>query len=487
MDRPPPAASGLAQRSLTSFTWTAFAGLVTLPVSFVQTVLLARLLPVEFFGLFGGLAALVSLSYPLAEFGLSAAVLHRAPETQDEDRAMAVFFTLRLLFSAVWAVVLLVPAVLALTGLRRDVLVVLVLTTLVHRLAVTGQLVLIRRVEHRRLAVIDILQTVLVFLISVTVAALTGSVWALTVAPLIQAGLNWFVLAVYRPVWRPRLAWDPPAMRYFLGFGGRMVGGNFLAIALDYIDDLWTNLSLGDTALGLYSRAYRFANYPRSILAEPVNTVTTGMYAELKGERALLSRTFFRINALLVRSGFLLAGWLALIAPHFIVIFLGEKWLPMLVAFRLMLIYTLLDPIKLTVANVLFASGQPERATLARVVQFVTLIAGLFILGPRYGIAGVALAVDLMLVVGIVLLLVFARRHVDFSVLRLFAAPTLALAVGLIAGAFAGRAAFAGGSDWLALVAISLTFVAAYSTVLLALERGEIIEMVQWGMARLRK
>jgi hypothetical protein len=73
---------------------------------------------------------------------------------------------------------------------------------------------------------------------------------------------------------------------------------------------------------------------------------------------------------------------------------------------------------------------------------------GLLVLGPSLGIAGVALAVDAMLVVGIALLLWQAREYVDFSLWTLFAAPGIALVLGM--GGARGAITLPGilGSPW---------------------------------------
>lgn len=222
-------------------------------------------------------------------------------------------------------------------------------------------------------------------------------------------------------------------MRYFLRFGSRVLVAGLLAQALDRVDDLWAGLYLGETLLGFYSRAYQFATYPRKILATPVNAVAGGTYAELKEDRTSLSKAFFRVNALLVRSGFLVAGLLALIAPEFIRLVLGTKWPPMLSAFCLVLVFTLFDSLKGTIADLVrMGVGKPEQVVQARLAQLVVLVLGLFVLGPRLGIAGVALAVDAMLVVGIMFLLWRARAYVDFSLPRLFAVPGLAVCLGTL-------------------------------------------------------
>jgi O-antigen/teichoic acid export membrane protein len=201
-------------------------------------------------------------------------------------------------------------------------------------------------------------------------------------------------------------------------------------------------------------------------------------YAELKRDRQRLSRSFFRVNAFLVRSGFFLAGLLGLVAPEFIHLLLGEKWLPMLGVFRLMLVFTLFDPIKSTVARLFIAVGKPEQVVKARFIQLLVLLGGLYFLGSPLGITGVALAVDLMLVVGIVILLWQARPFVDFSPIRLFFGPGLALTVGLIAASVAGGRPEIADVDWQTGLAKFVVFSSIYGVILLALERRQFSEIL---------
>jgi O-antigen/teichoic acid export membrane protein len=108
----------------------------------------------------------------------------------------------------------------------------------------------------------------------------------------------------------------------------------------------------------------------------------------------------------------------------------------------------------------------------------LVMIAGLFALGPSLGITGVALAVDLMLVVGIVALLWQARAYVDFSPRRMFLVPTLALVLGLAAGWAAAAIPGVADSLWLSGIVKTAAFLVAYAAVLLLLEADQIPMLV---------
>ena len=464
----------LARRSITSATWNIISSLAKVIVLFVRSVLLARLLPVETFGVYALAGSIVGLSVVITSFGMGEAFLHRAPETEDEGQAAAVHFTLKSIFILIWAAVLTTGALLFTSGETRIALLLLTITTGGIQLAQTPQLILARRIVHRRLALLSLLNALLTSLAALVLAWRGVMLWALLATDLVSLVLNIVILYIWRPVWRPRLAWSPQVMRYFLRFGSPNFMAAVLSTALDKADDLWTGFYLGQTPLGLYSRAYRFATYPRSVLAAPISTVVGGTYAELKGHRLRLSQAFFRVNAFLVRSGFLLAGLLALIAPEFIRLVLGAKWLPMLVAFRLMLVFTLLDPINSTVGSLFAAVGRPEQLVRARLVQLAVLLIGLFVFGPRWNIAGVALAVDMMLVTGIGLLLWQARTHVDFSFRRLFAVPMLALAFSMAIARAAIIIPGVLGSDWRTGVVKVVVFSLLYVGTSLLLDREQI-------------
>jgi len=243
-----------------------------------------------------------------------------------------------------------------------------------------------------------------------------------------------FVLYIWEPVWRPKFNWNISTLKYYFRFGVKQLLANLLNNALDRTDDIWVKTYLGSGSLGFYSKAYSFALYPGKILANPVYKVIGGAYAEVSDDRAQLSEAFARVNSMLIRSGFLLVGGIALIAPEFVVIVLGEKWLPMVMTFRLMLPFTLFDPMKNTMDNLFVAVGKPEINVRIRIIQFSVMVIGLFVFGRIWNIEGIALAVDLMMLLGITLILIQAKKYVDISLRKMFAMPMVALIIGAAVG-----------------------------------------------------
>ena len=465
---------GTFSRSITSVRWNMLGNVVFIILGAIQTVILARLLPVDVFGVYALANSIIWLTGMIANMGMGGAFVHRADETADEDRAAAVMFSLKCIYTAIWALLLLGGTwLLSNDVLFRLAMTVLTLANAVRHLTQTPNTLLVRRIQHKRLAMIQISNSVLTFICAVGLALAGLDLWALLISGVVTAVVYSVGLYLWKPVWKPYFAWDASIRRYYWSFGLRNMAARVLLYALDKLDDLWTGWLLGDTALGFYSQAYTFATYPRLVLAESVKTVIAGTYADLKQQRQKLADAFTLSNGLIIRFGFLLAGGLALVAPEFIQLLLGEKWLPMLDTFRLMLLFTMLDPIRESTANLFIAVGKPEIIVQTRLIQLGVLVIGLLTLTPLLAIQGVALAVVAMLFVGIAHMLRLAAQEIDYSLREIFLVPGLALTGGLLAG-YLLIPALALSSVAGLFLAKGLIFTLVYGSIWILLERDKL-------------
>ena len=309
--------------------------------------------------------------------------------------------------------------------------------------------------------------------------ALAGwGVWSLVIG---EQGTSVLVSAVglwtVRRVWKMRLVFSRRIAKHYFRFGFHIMVSRQLTYWLDQFDDFWTGTALGDSALGFYSKAYEFARYPRRVVAQPLQDVFYATYARLQDDRTRLSKAYYRVSSLVVRIGFLFSLVFILVATEFVTIFLGAKWLPMVTTFQLMVVYCLLDPLIVTSGRLATAVGHPEVLTKTKVLQLVAFIP-LVIAGARlYGIEGVALATDVMVSVGFVLIIRQLRRFVDFSLVRMFAVPVL----GLVLAGF-GSLSIAHLLDpqgiWPAFLIKGSTAAVIYLSTLFFLERTEYQRML---------
>jgi O-antigen/teichoic acid export membrane protein len=448
---------------------------ITLVLGFARSVLVLRLLLPADVGVVAIALVLVNFIGTLATFGLNAALVQR---DKAEPEAVSTHFVLRAILVALSfgatvlciplfrllypGVPLLIPVVLGVAGVR-------VLAALYS----TPMVLLQRRLAYRRLAALDVLSSAAMLVVAPLLAWRGWGPWSLVVGEqLTGTVVSMIGLWLYRPPWRLSTTLSRPIASQYLRFGRVILANVELNFLLDQFDDFWVGKALGATAAGFYSKAYEFARYPRRIIAMPLQPVFFSAYARLQSDRRRLSQAYHRLNSFVVRAGFLFSMILVLVAPEFIELLLTAKWLPMVNTFRLMVVYSLLDPLIVTAGNLTIAVGHPTILTRIKLVQAAVFVPAVIVFAARWGIDGVAVAADLMLLVGITSILYQVRRFVDFSLKSLFRYPLIALVLGGAGGWLAGQAV-GPANLWLSLIAKAGVAGSLYVAVLLLFEHAE--------------
>jgi O-antigen/teichoic acid export membrane protein len=144
---------------------------------------------------------------------------------------------------------------------------------------------------------------------------------------------------------------------------------------------------------------------------------------------------------------------------------------------RLLSFFALLDPVRTSLGSLFVAVGKPGVLLRVRLAQLGVLLVGLITLGTRWGTMGVALAVNLMLLVGLAQMVWTARRYVDFSLRTMLLAPTLALTVGVLLALAPLLWSDWQPAAWLSGLTKGVLFTAGYGAVMLLMERREMMEI----------
>ena len=331
---------GLSQKVIRGSAYSVSASIVTLILGFTRAILLARFLVPAHFGVVALALFYVGLASQLRALGLDQAIIHH----QDtEEKFLRTYFTLRLVTSI--GALLVLAAVAPLLAkfyphmpLFLWILLAFIGVEVVHTLVYTQESMLRKVLAFRQLALTDVVASITMTAVAPLLAWHGWGAWALVSEQasglLVRLVMTWGVF----PQWHPWFGWDKSIVKWFLQYGKSVWSVGNLNFVLDHFDDFWIGTILGKTPLGYYSRAYEFARYPRRVVANPLVGMFMPIFARLQHDRLNLSRAFYRVAYIILRTGILVAGAFALVMPEFIHLIIGDKWQPMLLVFRLMLI-----------------------------------------------------------------------------------------------------------------------------------------------------
>lgn len=240
--------------------------------------------------------------------------------------------------------------------------------------------------------------------------ALMGfGMWAIVLPKLLVAPI-WVVVTRYGHDWRPASRWWPAnglvGWREALGFSRHVLAVELMTTVQANVDNLIVGLTLGVEALGVYYFAF---NAGLGITLGLVNAFGSAIYPHLcqvVGDRVQLAA---RYRQALRTSGLILVPLVlaqVLLAPIYVPLVFGEKWVVATPVLMLICLSALPRPFANACSQLLKAIGRPDIEPRWQLALTVLLIAGVF-LGSRFGIVGVAVAV--LAVQGIVLTLFCLR------------------------------------------------------------------------------
>jgi len=273
------------------------------------------------------------------------------------------------------------------------------------------------------------------FFVSVIFVIIFQNVWVL-VAGKITGELTrlvfGYVLSPYRP--SPRL--NIGKARELCNFG-RWVS---LVYVISYIvaqgDSLFVGRVLGTLQLGIYRLASTISNLPSSEITGVITQVMFPAYSKLTGNRQRLQEVFLKtLHITMVFSVFITVIIMCLI-HDFTMLFLGEKWLPIVFVTQILVISGLIRSLQALAGAMFQAIGRPKMDTICQFLRLSVFILILVVVGKNMGLRGVALAVLISMFVTCIASYLFTVKLLGINRMELFNVA-LAPAIGAI-GAYTG-------------------------------------------------
>lgn len=441
MSERPESSATLSSRTISAAQWRLASAVVQGGLQFGITIVLARLLPPEDFGLVALAFVVVGFATMLSDLGLGPAVVQHNPLT---ERHLRVSFTSSMLIGTALAVLFWAAAPLFALVLRSTEVVAVMRWQawlfVFSGLGTTARAVLQRSLDFRGLFFVNLASYGIGYaVVSVALAWMGFGVWSLVAGALMQHLLGGVLpLLQVRHSIRPLLARGE--FRDLIGFGF----GATLNRVVSYLslngDNFVVGRWLGPALLGLYARAYHLSALPLSYVSNVTWSVMFPAYAEIRSDRPRMRRAYLQaVQFIALVGGPIMAG-MVIAAPHLVVGLYGSQWVGAVVPLQLFCAAAVFRTIYHASGAVTHALGELY-AEFRRQVVYATLVAVGAVLGTRYGIIGVAAGVGVAILYMYLAMAALVIRLTDCRWRDFFAVqvPGLLLAALVAAAALAAR------------------------------------------------
>lgn len=472
-------AGDVTQRSVRGSVTTFGAQGARFVLQTLTTVVLARLLSPDDFGLVAMVALVMGFAQVFKDAGLSTATIQRPSITEDQVSAL---FWVNIAVSVALMMVVSISSPLVAAFFHRPelvpVTVALSVTFFVGGLSIQHDALLRRRLQFGALAVIQVVSQLTNLVVAVTVAMMpsTQKYWALVAGALASTACATVLTFYYCPL-VPSRARKGSGVRAILSFGGQLMTFEFVNYFARNLDNLLVGRSLGSSPLGLYSKAYQLFMLPITQIRTPLSQVALPALSRLRGEGERYRRFYVRIVEVTAALTVPLTVYCLIEASFLVRVLLGGQWMGAVRTFQILAIAGIVQPTASTVGLVMVSQGRADRQLKNGLVNSLVLALA-FVIGLPFGIEGVAAGFTVGSLIVVVPMLYYGFHETpirvgDFarSVWPSVLAGVISGGLGLLAGVAAGRE-----SAW-GHIALASVFVLAYMA--FTLPRRSVQEGIQ--------
>ena len=386
---PPQKPKPADQTMVRAMAWTGAGRWATQLLTWVSTIVVARILAPSDYGLIGMATIYIGLVAVVSEFGLGQAVI-TLREMSGKQVAQLNSLSIAagcLLFGISCA---------AASPLGKffhspklpPVVVLMSLSFLISGTQVVPDALLQNDLRFKLLASFDTARALVQSLTTVMLALLGFGYWSLAFGTL--AGV--VVAAAMAVIARPHsLAWPRwKEIKHALGFSGDVLGSRVAWYAYSNSDFLVAGRMLGQAPLGAYTIAWTIASTPVEKITNMITRVTPAFFSAVQDDKPHLRRYLLAITDGLALLTFPASLGMALVADQFVLVVLGPKWVTAIIPLQLLALYAAMRSITTVFPNMLFAMRH------SRFVMWNTVIAAIvfptaFYYSSRWGTTGIGM------------------------------------------------------------------------------------------------
>jgi len=382
----------LARRTSWAVVWKGLEVGGNRAFSLIRTLILAKLLVPDDFGLLAAGIVTMDVATQITNIGIREAVIQqRAPSREVYDTA----WTLDLVRAALVAMALILAApLIAAYGFGEpraaNIIRVVAFAPLLDRLASVEVLTLVRQLRFRALAVVGLAGAFVHAAVAIALASTLG-VWAMVVgllAGVIAQTVGTYVVAPCVP----RLSFGLQTARPLLGFGSGILLRQLVDVVGGAVLQVVIARRLGTAELGLYFVAARLAFLPREVMRLVGTQVAFPVHSALQQEQARATRAV---------RGHLLGSWVVLVpfyaivvalAPSLVAQLVGPQWMGAVPAIQVLAAAAVVSVVANVASPLLLGRGLTTMVALIFAIRSLAIVAVVWSLAARLGLAGACFA-----------------------------------------------------------------------------------------------
>lgn len=403
-------------------------------VSLIVSIVLARLLAPENYGVISIVMIFITLCDAIVTGGFGNAIVQKKDADELDVNTMLIC---SMATSAVLYIILFVSAPFIADFYQmeiiRPILRVLGLRLLISGVNSIQRAWIQKRMLFKRFFISTSFGTIISAIVGISMAYMGAGAWALVGQYLTNSFIDTFVLFVTND-WRPKLQFSFERAKQMLSYGWKVLLTTVVYTIEGDLRSLIVGKQFGSADLAYYDQGKKFPN----LLVSNINTsISNVMFPVLsknqdnRGRMKLICRRSIKTSTYLLAP--LLLGLIA-VSNEFVRVILSDKWLPCVPFLQILTLVYLVRPLTTTDQQAIMSTGRSDltlRIMIAvNVTDVILLLIAVFVMKSVIMIAVGALLTE---VVSMALFMKYVKKCIGYTYLEQLSdiTPSLLLAISM--------------------------------------------------------
>lgn len=350
----------IKHKTINSIIWNFTEKLAVRLGQFVISIILARLLSPEDFGLIAIIMFFLNISQVFIESGFSKALIQKTHRT---DLDYSSVFVINLLLSFLFYLLLFVSAPFIASFYSEPNLTMLIrvlsLTLVLNSLVIVQNVILQVDVNFKKMAKINVVSMLLSGIVGVLAALWGLGVWSLVIQSLLRSIISYFLFTSWVK-WKASFTISLVNLKTLWRFASNLLVAGFVSHLTHNVYNLLIGKYYSLNSLGYYNRANSLASIVSDVVTQAIQQVTFPVLSQMQDDKDRMISSFIKMIKMSAFIIFPIMSLLSVMAEPLIRILLTDVWLPVIPLLQWMAFTRLLYPLNALNLNILNATGRSD-------------------------------------------------------------------------------------------------------------------------------
>lgn len=376
--------SELKTRIASAAKWSALGEILAKLVTPISTIVLARVLTPQAFGVIATITMIISFAEIFMDAGFQRYVIQKEYQTEKDkfDCANVAFWTNLLIGLILWVLIFIFREPLArLVGNAGlgNVLAVAAISIPINAVTSIQMAIFKHSLDFKSLFYRRLASVIVPLVITIPLAFYLRSYWALVWGTIASNVINAIILTVFSP-WRPTRYYNFHILRGMIGYSSWTLFDAILIWATSYIEIFFIAVILSDYYLGLYKTAMSTVGQFVSLITAIILPVLMPAMSRTQHDFAQMRDIIYKMQKYVGFFLIPLGGFIFAFRTQITSILLGNQW----GAISLFIgIWALSEVIMLLFSrfcsNIYPAIGKPHYSVLIQILHLIVLVPAVYI------------------------------------------------------------------------------------------------------------